>query len=266
MMICKTCKTQYVDDTLKYCLQDGTVLTSVPAAEPPTIAFGETETVVPGRGWEETRVTRIPERPPESKRSNTVIAILLTVLAMLVIFGVVAWIYLKGEPGNIAKNVNSSPDTNRNSNVRNTPTAPVPVSTNTAPVNMAVPPVNTDEVKRDVIKTIMTWKAMGESRDLESYMGNYAGTVDYYLKKGVSRSFVREDKRRHFEDYTSIRSDITNIDITLSPAGDVATALFDKEWDFEGVRHSTGKVRQQLRLRNVNGNWLITGERDLHVY
>ena len=112
----------------------------------------------------------------------------------------------------------------------------------------------------------MTWKSMAESRDLDSYMGNYAEKIDYYAKKGVSRSYVRDDKRKYFDGFTSIRSDITNMDITVSPSGDEATVLFDKEWDSEGAKRSAGKLRQELKLRNVSGDWLITSEKQLKVY
>lgn len=263
MKICKTCKTHYVDDTLNYCLQEGTVLTSVPDSETPTVVFGEPEDLAPGRGWEPTQVTRIPSVQPEARKSNTVLIVLLTALGMLVIFAVVAWIYLKEGQGNTIKNDNS------NSNPKITSTAaPAPAKTDARPVNNTVPPpaVDPEEARRDIEKTIMTWKSMAESRDLDSYMGNYAGTVDYYRKKGASRAYVRDDKRKYFENYTSIRSDITNMDITISPSGGEATVLFDKEWDSEGAKRSTGKLRQELKLRNVNNEWLITSEKEIKVY
>jgi hypothetical protein len=192
---------------------------------------------------------------------------------MLVVFGVVglgAWFYLKGNQGEVAQNTNSSPDKGRDLNSKPTLVTPlVPSPGPAAPTKTPQTPpptVNTDEIKRDVAKTIMTWRSMAESRDLDSYIGNYADTVDYYLKKGASKSFVRSDKQRAFRMFDSIRSNITNMDITVAPTGDQATVVFDKEWDFSGASRSTGKVRQQMKLKNFDGVWLITGERDLKVY
>lgn len=282
MLICPKCRTHYADDTLKYCLQDGAVLAAAPIAETPTVVLGETETVVSSRGQEHTRMpagndwaqgqaTRAATLQTETRRSNTGLAVLLTAIGMLAIFGVVgigAWLYLKNGQGEAPKNDNSRPDSGRNLNSKTTSSpANTPARANTAtPAPGSPPAINTEEIKRDVAKTIMTWRSMAESRDVDSYMGNYADTVDYYLKKGASRSFVRADKQRAFSMFDSIKSDITNMDIKVDPSGDEATVTFDKEWDFSGAKRSTGKVRQEMKLKNYNGDWLITSERDLKLY
>jgi hypothetical protein len=55
--------------------------------------------------------------------------------------------------------------------------------------------------------------------------------------------------------------------VTPDASGERATAVFDKEWNFSGAeKTSAGKVKQQLQLKKVNGQWLISGERDLKVY
>lgn len=271
-MICPSCKTQYADDTLKFCLQDGTPLAVAPVTEMPAVIPDETETVVSGRGWpaqgrgwDQSQVTRVASPQPETKRSNTGLAVLLTALGMLVIFGVAgagAWLYWKDQPRDSPKNDNSG----RNLNSKSTPTPmPSPVIATTVPVTPP-PNVNTEEIKRNVAKTIMTWRSMAESRDLDSYIGNYADTVDYYLKKGASKSFVRADKQRAFKMFDSIRSNITNMDIIVAPSGNEVTVTFDKEWDFSGASRSTGKVKQQMKLKYSDGEWLITSERDLKLY
>ncbi|MDQ3322521.1 MAG: hypothetical protein M3525_08855, partial [Acidobacteriota bacterium] len=67
--------------------------------------------------------------------------------------------------------------------------------------------------------------------------------------------------------YDSVNIDISNLKITQDESGENATALFDKEWNFEGdASNSSGKVRQQLTFSKIGGKWLITGERDLRVY
>jgi hypothetical protein len=97
-------------------------------------------------------------------------------------------------------------------------------------------------------------------------MSHYAATVDYYNKRGASVGSVRADKQRAFTTYDSIRITLSNMTVTPDASGDGATAVFDKEWVFEGVKYSAGKVQTQLKLKKVNGQWLISGERDLKVY
>ncbi len=55
--------------------------------------------------------------------------------------------------------------------------------------------------------------------------------------------------------------------VTPDASGEKATAVFDKEWNFEGAeKYSAGKVQQQLTLGKIGGRWLITGEKDLKTY
>ena len=59
---------------------------------------------------------------------------------------------------------------------------------------------------------------------------------------------------------------ISNMNVSIADSGETATAVFDKEWVFDGTRRSSGKVQQQMQFRKINGEWLITGERDVKVY
>lgn len=278
MMMCPNCRARYDDDTLKFCLEDGTPLVAGPVTEAPTVAFGNVGTVLSPKGqtgasWGpgQTGGFSPPTQPPPARKSNTGLAVLLTALGMLVIFGIVAagaWMYFKDRQGE-RQNSNSSLTSvstansatpNSKPNTRSTPSPAANSWSNTPPA------VSDEEVKKEVAKTIYTWKSTAESHDLDSYMGNYAETVDYYLKKGASRAFVRDSKEKAFDTFDSISIDISNLSVTPGPAGDEASADFDKEWVFDGSRRSTGKVRQQLQLKRVHGEWLITAERDLKVY
>jgi hypothetical protein len=284
MMICPTCNTRYEDDTLKFCLEDGTPLAPGPVTEAPTVVFGDSETMVSpraGGGGGQASGPRTPDplaspfvSQPQARKSNTGLAVLLTALGMLIIFGIVgagAWIFLSGRKGetrednsltSIGTSNDGTPNSKPNTRSSPSPTANDWSSTSPSPAE----PVNAEEVKKEVAKTIHTWKSMAESHDLDSYMGNYAETVDYYLKKGASRSVVRADKQRAFDRFDTLESDISNIHITVAPSGNEATALFDKEWEFEGETRSKGKVRQEMRFKKVHGEWLITAERDIKVY
>src|SRR5689334_3560855 len=107
MKICPQCQTTYTDETLQFCLQDGTPLVNQAGSKNWTNA----ETLVsPGKGWEESQVTQIAAPRPEAKKSNTGLAVLLTALGMLFLFGIVgagAWIYFKNKDDEIAKNKNT---------------------------------------------------------------------------------------------------------------------------------------------------------------
>jgi hypothetical protein len=60
---------------------------------------------------------------------------------------------------------------------------------------------------------------------------------------------------------------ISNLTVTPDASGERATAVFDKEWLFDGdQKSSSGKVRSELQMRKIKGEWRITSERDLKVY
>ncbi len=279
MKNCPNCGTQYTDDTLQFCLQDGgrLVLSGDPVS--PTVAFGEFKTSPSDRGktsqsrdWEESKVTRVSSVEPSS--SSSILFVIAASLVMLVVLGAAGigiWLYLNRERqrANISDN---SVNQGANSTLVEMPdnrVSPSPAATprsNADLTSNAHPPPDLNEIKRDVSKKIMYWKSASESLDLDSHMSNYAGTVDYYNRRGAPIAFVRKDKHRAFSKFDSISINITDISVSIDPSGEIATAVFDKEWVFDGASRSTGKVRSQLRFRNVNGEWMITGERDVKVY
>jgi ketosteroid isomerase-like protein len=290
MKTCPNCHTQYTDDTLRFCLQDGTPLEVARVTEQPTVSLSgqETETVVRAnveapdseitqfKQNQNSSTTNISSYPPEAASgSKTPLVVAATAAAMLLLFGIVgigAWLYLRGGD-DVAKNtkanqnVNVLPNMNSNAKVVVTPTASPTVESN----KNATPPVSTPQIdkqqaSREITQQINDWKSLAESGDLDEYMRHYAETVDYYRKSRASTDFVRKDKQRAFTMFDSISFTVSNMDVSVDDSGERATAAFDKEWVFEGERRSTGKVRQQLQFRKVNGQWLITGERDVKVY
>jgi ketosteroid isomerase-like protein len=292
MKTCPNCHTQYTDDSLKFCLQDGTPLDAARVTEQPTVSLAgqEFETVaranVEGPDSEITQfkqkqsssTTNISSHPPESASgSKTFLVVAATAAAMLLLFGVLgvgAWLYFRSS-GDVAKNTkanqNASVLPNINSNAKAkatvTPTAsPTVVSNKNATTPAPTPQIDKQQASREITKQIDDWKSLAESGDLDVYMSKYAETVDYYRKSRTSTDFVRKDKQRAFTMFDSISFTVSNVDISVDDSGERATAAFDKEWVFEGERRSTGKVRQQLQFRKVNGQWLITGERDVKVY
>jgi len=293
MKQCPSCQSQYTDDTLQFCLQDGTPLRFAANPQEKTLSYGEQETVVSNRPsnqintppvtnptvWNPQQYSSNASFQPPEKKSNAPVAVFLTAFVMLLMFsfvGIGAWLYLRGAAPDENTNLllaKKKPDSETTSNTMTTaPSRPLPVATapttssNTA-ANQAVAPVDKEQIKRDVSQRVNSWKSAAESLSLDGYMSNYAGTVDYYNKKGASLSTVRADKQRAFTTYDSIQITLSNISVTPDASGENATAVFDKEWNFSGAeKDSSGKVRQQLQLKKISGQWLITGERDLKVY
>lgn len=288
MKFCPTCRSQYTDETLRYCLQDGAELVERLASDTPTVAFAESETVV-RRGddsqvtsWHVEEQTRVARK--ESRRPTGVIVALagaIVVLAVVIIGGSAGLLVYLNSGKDVGTN-NTNANTNISSFTNSNRVFPTPFPTieaNRANVNVplptpsakpeptsTVPPHDPSQTRQDIAGKIMAWKSLAESRNLMAYMNHYAETVDYYRRAGASRAFVQADKARAFRMYTSIRVNISNMSVSVDPDGARARAVFDKEWDFRGTSNSSGKVRSQLTFRNFGGTWLITGERDLRVY
>lgn len=275
MKTCPTCQTQYTDDTLRFCLQDGAPLTrSTSSTDAPTISFGETDTLVnPRQG--RTNYDTQPDLAPDASTSNvrsqtptTMVAVGVTALVMLVVFGVLgsaAFWYLSARPSeepstsNAASSDKPEPLVSKPRVEREpTPEAPV-VATSPADASLDA------RTRADIIRQIHSWRAHTESMDLEMMMSHYAPSVDYYNRRGADLALIRSDKARAFERFESIRFELSNFAVTAEGPDEIR-ALFDKEWRFEGNRTSKGKVRQELRFKKMDGRWLITTERDLKVY
>jgi hypothetical protein len=293
MKQCPACQSQYTDDTLQFCLQDGSPLQYVAGSQSKTIAFGEQETVVTNRAssqinapretqptnWAPGQFASNPAFAPPPKKSNATVAVILTAFVMLLFFGFVglgAWLYFKGptpdDSGNLmlAKK-NPNPDAANRSTSTNplkpTPMTTVIPNTSAANTNSASAPVDTEQIKKDVAQRIYSWKAAGEAHNLDSYMSNYGPTINYYNKGGASAATVRSDKQRAFAIYDTIQVTLSNMQVTPDASGERATAVFDKEWNFSGAgKSSAGKVKQEMELKKINGQWLISGEKDLKLY
>ncbi len=301
MKSCPNCGNRYSDDTLIFCLQDGTSLSSDSDVEMPTIVLDETETVVTHTSadrfqipiadprphqYQQSQVTSFSPPQTKSGGSKVFLAVAVTILVMLVVFSAVGtgvFMFLRNAQPEPSKNMNVTAniptgniETNYNAPLAASPTpivassvaktaTPVPATTIEVP---PLPPTtdNPEQSRGEVVQRIYSWKSMLESRDLTGYMGNYANTVDYYRRRNASMGEVRADKARAFSLYNSMQTNISNMTVSVSESGDSAVAVFDKEWNFSGRDLSSGKVRSQLSLRKTNGRWLITSERDLKVY
>ena len=299
MKYCPNCQTTYTDDTLRFCLQDGTPLVEVADSDSqmPTVAF-EAETQVSPKSREPIRV-ELPgiesyRREPvqeeqvtvdhfKPKKSNTALVVLLTAFIMLLLFGggIGAWLFLRNGKNGVAQTTNNKGAANQNANPKNdskdtkseaspSPTdslkdsTPSPTPSATASPS---PDFNPEKIKNEVSDKVYSWASATESLNWNTLANYYADTVNYYNKNGVSSAYIRNDKQRAFDRYDNVEMNISNLRVTPDASGNSATAVFDKEWTFEGEdTYSSGKVQSQLDLKKISGRWLITGEKDLKVY
>lgn len=294
MKYCPKCGSQYTDDTLSFCLEDGTRLGELLPGDMPTAILSVSEELTsvrsaipdPDPRFMDSQVTRVASRDSgpshfTPKRSSTMLAVVLTAVGMMLLFSVVGLVgyffFLRSD-----RTVATNTEPVKNANILNvniasvspmTTPAPSPAA-NTIANTVSTPissitqtPVDVPAIRSEVLKEIFGQKSARDSRDLSSYMSYYAGTLDrYYTKSRMSRAEVRADKARHFANYTSMQSDYSNMNVNVSPDGQMVTVVFDKEWNFSGIKNSSGKVQSQLIFKRLEGRWLIATERDLKVY
>lgn len=298
MKYCPQCRTEYSDDTLQFCLQDGTPLAEVSSQSSPTFFDTESETVISPKkvepihfdlpssyqtnqtNWEASQPIIIQQ---EKKKSNTAMVVALTMLGTILLLGIGGigtWLYLKNNKNQVAVNINAAtinrPANANTANITNAansqnlnanPTTPSPTATATPTAQPTLKPEEAKAITSNVKNVIDDWKSATEDLDLETHLRQYADTVDYYRAGKVGIAKVRADRQRAFDLYDSMNINIKNVKITPDASGEKAIAVFDKEWTFEGEeKYSSGEVQQQLTLNKIGGRWLITGEKELKIY
>ena len=128
MKYCPSCQIVYADDTLRFCLQDGTgLLESVDNAPAPTVDFSERETVIRQKpmtsDWQPNRVTQGANIEKEAKKSYTFLAIIITALVMCLVFGGIFAVWQMLGSSN-SENANNKNKTVVNDNKQNNKTTP----------------------------------------------------------------------------------------------------------------------------------------------
>jgi hypothetical protein len=292
MKRCPNCQTTYADDSLKFCLQDGTPLAGIPNQNSADYFNTESETVVspkrvepirfePPSSYQTNDANRQPTNEPivvekhEKKKSNTAAIVTLSVLGtilLLALGGLGAWLYFSNKKTQVAVNVNTAtqnrqPNANAANQNTNSNVAASPTPTATPTAQPTLKPETAKALTNDVKNVVDDWKDTTENLDLDAHISQYAATVDYYKAGRVNVDRVRADRARAFDAYDTISINIDNVKVTPDASGERATVVLDKEWNFEGAeKFSSGKVQQQLTLNKIGGRWLITGEKDLKIY
>lgn len=293
MKQCPNCQITYADDSLQFCLQDGTPLVEF-SSQSASDFETEPETLVIPKKVEpirfdlpssyKTNQTNQSDWQPsqplpvkrETKKSNTAKVVILSVLGTILLLGLGGlgtWLYFNNKKTQVTVNNVNTSRTNRpaNANAANNQNQNVNVAVPSPSITPTASPTidaeKTKEIAGDVKDVVDDWKNASENLDIDSHLSYYADSVDYYRGGTVGIKTVRADKERAYSIYDSIDINIKNLKITPDATGEKATALFDKEWRFEGDgKFSAGEVQQQLTLSKIKGRWLITGEKDLKVY
>lgn len=218
------------------------------------------------------QTNQIPPAVEPASRRSILPVVLLTFFGTTILLGAVAtgaYFYLN-PPKKVAvvenKNVEKPVVAN---NASPTPTAtPKPSPTPTATPAPTLPLETVEKITEEAKDTLNAWESASENHDLEKHIGFYGDTLEYYYKsKNVPVSKVREDRAKAYQTFNdNIEVDLSNFKVTPDASGNKAIVVFDKEWNFEGTKYSSGKVQQQITLTRIQGEWKITGEKDLKIY
>jgi ketosteroid isomerase-like protein len=257
MKTCPLCKNNYTDNSLAFCLQDGTPLLEI---------MDEAETVISARNPMPTisqpnafATSPMVEEPAKSKTWMVVLATILVTLLLFGGIGIAIAVFMRGNMPPIVENTNTN-ISKPNVNVATpTPTAtPTPKPT--------IKPSEVSAIKSDLENAVEDWKSAIEAFDVDANLASYADSVDYYKGGKVSRAKIKQDKEKALTVYDTINITLKDVEITPDPSGERATATFNKEWDFENSdKRNRGEVKQQLIFAKISGKWKIISEKDLKV-
>jgi len=202
MKSCPACNNQYSDDTLAFCLQDGTPLVARDV-ETPTVVLGEVETVARAGGqyipvnqpsvpaWQQSQVTHVGTAMPQGKGSNTPIVIAIAAVGLLVLLGIVglaAVVFFKNAADSSMANANTNvniPSSNLNNGAFPTPqmsplATPTVATSTPAPTPISSPPATPPPALSSYASTTRLKFARG------AYSTSYGGDVN----PGDARSLV----------------------------------------------------------------------------
>lgn len=129
---------------------------------------------------------------------------------------------------------------------------------------VAAKPAPAEAAIRDVIDR---WVETSRNKNAAGQAALYAPRVQrFYGAQNVTRDWVRRYRASAFRRSGPVRRfDLDNVQLNVT-GPDAASAIFDKSWLFGGRSPYSGKVRSQLVFNKIEDQWLITSERDLHVY
>jgi len=251
MKACPKCHSSYSDETLNFCLIDGTPLVKVDVSRDVTsgVNLGE-DTLIDSKIHNLNLTGRErPDLPTQSTGSSRNKKFLFLGLIGLAVLGIFFFLQDRmrplSEPADVPKQVSISTRKNDNS-----------ISSD-----------QMDRIKGEIAEMLANWAATNSNKNLEAHLAHYVDTLEiYYTESNKDKNHVRADRLRAYQKYDSISIQVQNLQISLD-SEQMAMVVFDKMWVMKSPQKiSTGAVQQEMKLVRLNNRWLIASERDLKVY
>ena len=129
-------------------------------------------------------------------------------------------------------------------------------------------PTPTERTARlELVQAVFEWIEATNSRDFKAQRAYYPETMEaFYLWRNVPLSAVLAEKRRVFDDASTIDIKADAPQIIIDPGRESGRTYFRKTYAIEGPRRKrTGVVLQELRWEKQHDGWKIVSERDLRV-
>jgi ketosteroid isomerase-like protein len=294
MKYCPACRSQYSDDTLRFCLQDGAALqtSEVKQSTIDTISFSDPVTADNILKTAEMKLYSLPDNQDktpsnqdktrkwspaapksalrqEPKKPKSSAKIWLTVfpsLLAIVAVGLGGWIYLKNQNKESVRFADAAtPEI-----AQTTP----PANNSKAVLNEASQPSNSNSelsgsetAKREIADAVELWRQAMEARKVPDYLSRYAEKVDYFDKTCASTTEIRTEAQKMFDTYDDIDINLTNVRVAVDADGKQGTAVFEKEWSYHTAKDLLeGKARAKLRFQKNGSEWKIFSEKYQKIY
>lgn len=124
-----------------------------------------------------------------------------------------------------------------------------------AQATVAVKPQQRAEA--EIRQMVMQWVKAWSRRDAAAYLAFYA--ADFNLPEGMRRADWEVQRQLRLQKYHSIKVSVRNMKISY-PGEGAASVRFDQ--DFRADRYRETGIKKELHLKNIQGRWLIVGEKN----
>jgi hypothetical protein len=131
----------------------------------------------------------------------------------------------------------------------------------------AAPPTDEVGARRELVVAAFQWLDATLARDFAAQSNFYPERMPvFYLWRDVPKSAVLAEKRRVFEQATTIDIIMEPPQLLVDPSGRTGRMYFRKTYVIKGGKvDRVGEVLQELRWEKEAEGWKIVSERDLRV-
>jgi hypothetical protein len=94
----------------------------------------------------------------------------------------------------------------------------------------------------------------------------YYAPETFYLNRNVSRNYMFNLFQKQFSEYTDVKK-FTISQIVFNDVSETrATATFNREWDFRGMKNFAGNEIEEMVFQNLDDHWFIVSEKEKKVF